>query len=321
MPKLTLLWVSEASSSFRTVSLSSRWVRCALVGCAALLITAVAGVAGTLWARLDAAALRDASFRVQAELERVSEELRLRETESAAARAETLRMEEELGRIQETESRIRRFLGLNEQSPDGEHSHQGGMGPGLRDELGGDRPESREPSPAGPPEGFQSRAQDLRSGLDEVVAHLEERRAEWRKQPMLLPAASDKVWLSCNFGWREDPFSGNRREFHNGIDVAGPWKSPVVAPADGVVVQTGKDRLFGVYVKLQHSDQVKTLYGHLASLDVKRGQKVRRGDQIGLMGNTGRSTGTHLHYSVSVNGQYRDPLDFVWDRPFRTLKL
>ena len=66
---------------------------------------------------------------------------------------------------------------------------------------------------------------------------------------------------------------------------------------------------------------MKTLYGHLASADVKRGRSVKRGDVLGKMGNTGRSTGTHLHYSVSVDGRYVDPQDYIWDRPFRALRL
>ena len=173
----------------------------------------------------------------------------------------------------------------------------------------------------GSPQSFLEMSETLRGSLDEVLAHLEERRQESRRMPMLLPAASDKVWLSCNFGWREDPFAGKRREFHNGIDIAGPWKTPIIAPADGTVLQAGKDRLFGNYVKLKHNGKIKTLYGHLESVAVKTGAKVKRGDVIGYMGNTGRSTGTHLHYSVAVNDKYVDPQDFIWDRPFRTLTL
>jgi murein DD-endopeptidase MepM/ murein hydrolase activator NlpD len=105
------------------------------------------------------------------------------------------------------------------------------------------------------------------------------------------------------------------------VDIAGPWKDPIVAPADGRVIRTGKDRLLGNYVKLEHSAEIKTLYGHLATVSVASGDRVKRGDRIGTMGNTGRSTGTHLHYSVSVAGKYVDPLDYIWDRPFHRLNL
>ena len=74
-------------------------------------------------------------------------------------------------------------------------------------------------------------------------------------------------------------------------------------------------------VAVEHSAKIKTLYGHLAAAQVKSGAQVKRGQVIGTMGNTGRSTGTHLHYSVSVDDKYVNPLDYIWDRPFHRLKL
>jgi murein DD-endopeptidase MepM/ murein hydrolase activator NlpD len=161
----------------------------------------------------------------------------------------------------------------------------------------------------------------LQTSLQEVLDHLENQREESRHYPTILPVTSDKAWLSCSFGKRTSPFSPERREFHNGIDIAGPWKDPILAPADGRIIRAGKDRLLGNYIKIEHSSKIKTLYGHLASIAVKSGSHVKRGEVIGYMGNSGRSTGTHLHYSVSVDGKYVNPLDYIWDRPFHRLKL
>jgi murein DD-endopeptidase MepM/ murein hydrolase activator NlpD len=241
--------------------------------------------------------------------------------ETHKLREEKQRILDALRQIQTTENKIRRFLGLNERPDDRERSNQGGMG--LSEELPHlEQDVSSTGSLLIGEEGkFSEFSQSLQSGLQEMLAHLEEKRLESRRLPTLLPVASNKVWLAGTFGWRKDPISGTLREFHNGIDIAGPWKSPIIAPADGTVLKVGKDRRLGVYIKLMHSNKIKTLYGHLASAAVKKRQKVKRGDVIGYMGNTGRSTGTHLHYSVAVNGKYVHPLDFVWDRPFRTLKL
>jgi murein DD-endopeptidase MepM/ murein hydrolase activator NlpD len=241
--------------------------------------------------------------------------------QAQALRQQSQGMLDELRQIQITEDKIRRFLGLSERPKDMKRSNQGGMGP-SRDGSHLKQEVSRMASlQTGEKGRFFKSSQSLQSSLQEVLAHLEGKRMESRRLPMLLPASSDKAWLSSVFGWRKDPISGARREFHQGIDIAGPWKSPIITPADGTVVKVGKHRLLGVYVKVKHSKKIKTLYGHLAAAVVKVGQKVKRGDTLGYMGNSGRSTGTHLHYGVAINGKYVNPLDFVWDRPFRSLNL
>ena len=161
----------------------------------------------------------------------------------------------------------------------------------------------------------------LQTSLQEVLDHLQDKQEASRRYPMILPVTSEKAWLSCSFGGRNSPFSPANKEFHNGVDIAGPWKDPILAPADGRVIRVGKDRLLGNYVKIEHSSRIKTLYGHMASTAVESGARVKRGAVIGYMGNSGRSTGTHLHYSVSVDGKYVDPLDYILDRPFNRLKL
>ncbi|GAB4256838.1 MAG: M23 family metallopeptidase [Deferrisomatales bacterium] len=286
-----------------------------------LVFLGTACVAGSLWARA-ASARAAAEARRAAELAETLAHTR-QQLRAAVARGESLEqsrlaLEEELRELRETENKIRRFLGLNERPADDRLAHQGGMGPaGASPEASEGDASTLAPSASQ----VASSAGSTRSGFDEVLAYLEARREVTARTPTLLPAAADEVWLSCGFGWRTDPFGGTGREFHKGIDVAGPWRSPIVAPARGTVRRVGKDRLLGTYVVLQHGERIKTLYGHLDSAAVERGQEVERGAVIGYMGNTGRSTGTHLHYGVSVDGKYVDPLDFVWDRPFRSLKL
>ena len=118
--------------------------------------------------------------------------------------------------------------------------------------------------------------------------------------------------FTSGFGYRRDPFTGLRR-FHNGIDVAGPSGSAIRAAMAGVVAhvesQTGN---YGRFIIIRHTNGFQTLYAHLSSFSVSLGQRVARGQQIGLLGNTGRSTGAHLHFSVIKNGRFVNPLAYLY---------
>ena len=118
--------------------------------------------------------------------------------------------------------------------------------------------------------------------------------------------------LTSGFGYRRDPFTGLRR-FHNGIDVAGPSGAAVRASMAGVVahVETQNGN-YGKFIILRHSNGFQTLYAHLSRFSVSPGQRVARGQQIGSMGNTGRSTGSHLHFSVIKNGSFVNPLSYIY---------
>ncbi len=108
------------------------------------------------------------------------------------------------------------------------------------------------------------------------------------------------------YGYRRDPKTGGRR-MHNGEDFAGPYGTDIFATADGVVIFAGWQRGFGKLVKIQHAFGIQTFYAHNSNLRVTKGQKVSRGDHIADMGSTGRSTGSHLHYEIRVNGKPQNP--------------
>jgi murein DD-endopeptidase MepM/ murein hydrolase activator NlpD len=120
-------------------------------------------------------------------------------------------------------------------------------------------------------------------------------------------------YLSAGFGNRTDPFTG-LKDFHPGIDISTPRGTPVQAPADGVVVACKpKAGAYGNAIILDHGFGVVTRYGHLDGFNVKPGQKVRRGDVLGFVGSTGRSTAPHLHYEVWVRDQTQNPIQFILD--------
>ncbi len=113
-------------------------------------------------------------------------------------------------------------------------------------------------------------------------------------------------WTSSRYGYRSDPRTGARR-FHNGVDIANVEGTPVVAAMEGVVSEIGYNDNSGNYIILRHAYGYKTLYAHLSAVHVVGGQKVAEGERIGDMGNTGYSTGSHLHFSVLRNGSTIDP--------------
>jgi len=117
-------------------------------------------------------------------------------------------------------------------------------------------------------------------------------------------------WISSGFGYRKSPFT-NQREFHKGLDIATMIGTPIVAPADGFVVFSGREGNFGKMIAINHGYNLLTRYGHLHKLGVSKGQSVKRGQVIGKVGNTGRCTGPHLHYEVLLNGIPVDPLRYI----------
>ena len=117
-------------------------------------------------------------------------------------------------------------------------------------------------------------------------------------------------WVTSEFGWRTSPF-GNEREFHKGIDIATGYGRAIQAPADGVVAEVSYQQDVGQMIRIDHGHGVSTFYGHLSKAIVRPGATVRRGDRIGYVGNSGRSTGSHLHYAVLLKGVPVNPRKYL----------
>ncbi|MCR8631390.1 M23 family metallopeptidase [Paenibacillus radicis (ex Xue et al. 2023)] len=129
-----------------------------------------------------------------------------------------------------------------------------------------------------------------------------------RVTPTIWPV--DSRTITSGFGLRQDPFTF-RPSFHSGFDISAPLNSKVHVTADGVVQSTGSDSLHGNNIVVSHSDGLQTWYMHLNKINVDKGEKVEKGQVIGLVGSTGRSTGNHLHYEVLKNGVSIDPKPFL----------
>ena len=154
-------------------------------------------------------------------------------------------------------------------------------------------------------EGAEVRAQSLEVLLDE----LDDKRQRLVSMPSIWPA---RGWLTSRFGPRVSPFTG-RRQNHGGIDIAAAAGTPIHAPARGRVTFAGRKGPLGNALVVEHGYGVKTVYGHAKKLHVKAGDTIERGQMIAEIGNSGRSTGPHLHYAIEVNGKAKDPLDYIFD--------
>nr|WP_217372067.1 M23 family metallopeptidase [Ruegeria arenilitoris] len=149
------------------------------------------------------------------------------------------------------------------------------------------------------------RANQLLQQMDQLNLY----RIAAEKAPFATPVKSAFRFTS-GYGYRRDPKTGGRR-MHKGTDFAAPTGTDIFATADGVVTHAGWQSGYGRLVKIRHAFGVETLYAHNSKIRVKVGQRVSRGDHIADMGNSGRSTGTHLHYEVRVNGKPVNPMDFI----------
>jgi murein DD-endopeptidase MepM/ murein hydrolase activator NlpD len=147
----------------------------------------------------------------------------------------------------------------------------------------------------------------IEGNIHELDQHLLDRESFLNSTPTILPAEG---WITSYFGQRISPYLG-RLKMHEGLDVGAPYGTPIHAPADGIITFSGEKAGFGKFVQIDHGYGIETIYAHSQSLYVRSGQKIKRGTLLAAVGNTGHSTGPHLHYEVRVNGIAVDPLYFI----------
>jgi len=153
--------------------------------------------------------------------------------------------------------------------------------------------------------------------LDEAIAALEKALKEMEGSSNISYDGGMFKWpapsytrITSPFGWREHPVYGGQR-FHNGVDMAAPGGSPILAAYDGEVAAAAYSSSMGNYIYLNHGSGLVTIYMHASALYVTKGQKVSKGDKIAAVGTTGTSTGNHLHFGVRLNGSYVDPMTYL----------
>jgi len=149
--------------------------------------------------------------------------------------------------------------------------------------------------------------------LDEITKLAEEKEKLLMAIPAIQPINNENLrHMASGYGWRSDPFT-KARKMHRGMDFSAAKGTPIYAPGDGKVIRADNGSSgYGKHIRINHGYGYKTLYGHLSKYNVKRGQKVKRGDLIGFVGNTGRSEAPHLHYEVWKDGERINPINFYY---------
>ncbi|HEX8337505.1 MAG TPA: M23 family metallopeptidase [Pyrinomonadaceae bacterium] len=255
---------SRSRSYVRRVSIHKRWVKVSAVVAAFLFCCAAYGVYGLTQQALHL---------------RIEEENNRLRIENERQRQQLQKLENRVDAIEDASRRLSEMSGVSgeeqQRQQEGTSTHGAG-GPALD---------------AASVERLELRAARLEMDLRVYEATLRERA----RVPSIWPVEGEST---DSFGYRGNPFGGGGSEFHPGQDIAAPRGTPVLAPADGRVIEAGWKNGYGQTVVLDHGNGLTTRYGHLSKVEVAAGQELRRGEQLGLVGSTGRSTGPHLHYEV-----------------------
>ncbi len=232
--------------------------------------------------------------------------------------SELATIERKFGDLLSLEDKLRTIAGLKPRETASDEAGKGGKG---GPETGGEslyppdediRTFSFSGKAEKSPEAFLKAIDAAHDGLSEILDAFEKEQERLSRIPSINPVYSPDAWLSSGYGYRGDPISGERR-FHDGVDIVAPRKTVIIAPAAGVVTFAGWRVGLGRMVEISHGYGYRTIYGHNEKLSVKRGDQVKRGDPIALLGSSGRSTGPHLHYEIRLNGKARNPYKYVID--------
>ena len=154
---------------------------------------------------------------------------------------------------------------------------------------------------------LQNEATQQGVSFQELAYAVKNKQSMWASTPSVWPV---RGWLTSSFGNRISPFTGSVM-LHNGIDIATRMETAIIAPAAGIVSYAGYDNGLGKLLKLNHGYGVQTVYGHLSKFNTQSGHRVKRGDVIAYVGNTGLSTGPHLHYEIVVNNIPVNPMKYI----------
>jgi len=263
-------------------------------------------IAGTVFLSLDYFQIRSQS----GELGRLRELSRTQKEQIDDLATKVSEFEERMIGLKEFDRKIRAITNLES---DGKEGQLPGMGGSIPE---GDLSALNELSDK---EALYDAIQD---NMDELLEELSFQEDSFREiftfleKKMKILASTPSIWpcqgfVTSEFGYRKSPFTG-RRELHRGIDIATKLGEEICAPADGVIVKVTRESDMGNMIKIDHGRNVCTYYGHLLKTMVRKGEKVKRGDVIGLVGNSGRSTGPHLHYSVTLSGVYVNPRKYLF---------
>lgn len=295
----TLIVVPDRQSEVRRFRLRRAWVLQAIAGVAVLALIGVAlfiHYASVVTEATENPALRDENLKLKSEI--------------AVIREQLTHVQGTLDRVERFDQKLRAITLLSDPQ------RNLAMGPTEQVPAQGADNQFVRSGGQESPQALVARLDKLSAEATRQEQSLQELQAYFSGQKSLLASVPSvwptRGWVTSDFGSRVDPYT-SERVMHAGMDIAGPHGKEIIAPSDGTVVFAGLEGGYGNVVVIDHGYGIKTRYGHLASIKVKPGERVKRGDLIAAMGNTGRSTGPHLHYEVRVNGIAQNPRKFILD--------
>jgi len=268
-----------------------------IIGFAAVALLVVCNI--WLWDRYDQ------SLKLESRLHEAEKTIDEQSTQLLSMVGKVQEVADDLTRVRQFDTKLRLMLNL-----DSDWTDVGSYGASPSDERGV-LPLHRQALAARKMHVFlRQLADDVR--LEEVTQQellraLRENRETIAAMPTIWPIEG---FISSPFGMRTSSFSG-RAEFHKGLDIRAHPGTPIAAPGKGTVTFARGDGAYGLSVEIQHSRAITTKYGHLQRIAVREGQQVKRGDIIGFVGSTGRTTGPHLHYVVKLNGVHVNPMRYI----------
>ncbi len=218
-------------------------------------------------------------------------------------------LERQLSRLKEFDKKIRIIANLEKGQDTTSFMGMGGPSPSdVREKLKGEKDERGLVQQMGTDvDRLKSEAVSREESLSELEKLLLSKKEILTHTPSIWPVHG---WVTSGFGFRTNPFTG-LTQMHEGLDISNRIGTPVIAPADGIVSDTGKDHSHGNVVVISHGFGIISRYNHLHKISVSAGQRVKRGDKIGEVGTTGKSTGPHLHYEVRVNSVPVNPVRYI----------
>lgn len=295
--RLSILIIPPSTDRVRQYSVP-QWIVRACVAVAATIAVGFVGSLGIATYGINKASTQNEHARENAELKAAL----------TGITADVKVLREQLARLEAAEKRVRSVFGFPEVSPD---ERALGIG-GTVVESDPTLSESTQLAYALESEidRLLHRASFERENFESVFSALMDQKQRLDHTPSIYPVNGI---LMRGFGMKSDPFTGKVRP-HHGLDLAAPIGTPVYAPAAGKVLLREYQTQYGNTIVLGHGYGVETVYGHLSKFNAKLGQTVRRGDLIGYVGNSGYSTGPHLHYEVHANGRPQNPMEYVYDK-------